>query len=224
MDVCKQIKKVIDESERPEALAYVASQHIASCKDCSSFADERARLKELLLSAGRVSAPPDFDFKLKARLAEVRERRHSWWATPAGYLKFGAATAALVLAVFAAQTSNLFSNDAPNESSVNEAPKAQPFNQSAIAVAPPPAINDNRVISNGEPTVPAHLPVRYVRRQARAVAAPVRGFVAEGGTTVLMRGPGGELEVPVPTVSVGAQSLLYVNSGRQTARSVSTSF
>lgn len=224
MDRCKQIKMIIDESDRPEALAYEASQHIASCADCSQFADERAKLKELLRSAGRVSAPPDFDFKLKARLAEVKARKNSWWLSPAGYLKLGAATAALVIAVVAAQTGDLFSGDKPSESIVNEVAKTQPSSPPTIAVAPPPAITRNDAVSHLGTTAPAHFISRNSRRQARPAAAPARGFVAEDRTMVLMRGPAGELEVAVPTVSVGAQSLLYVNSGRQPARSVSTSF
>jgi hypothetical protein len=225
MDRCKQIKFIIDESDRPEALAYEAGQHIASCADCSQFADERAKLKELLRSAGRVSAPPDFDFKLKARLAEVKARKDSWWLSPAGYLRLGAATAALVIAVVAAQTGGLFSGDKPSEAIVNEVAKTQPSsNPPTIAVAPPSAITRDGAVSNPGTTAPAHFISRNSRRQARPAATPVRGFVAEDRTMVLMRGPAGELEVAVPTVSVGAQSLLYVNSGRQSARSVSTSF
>lgn len=223
MDRCKQIKMIIDESDRPEALAYEASQHIASCANCSQFADERAKLKELLRSAGRVSAPPDFDFKLKARLAEVKARKNSWWLSPAGYLRLGAATAALVIAVVAAQTGDLFSGDKPSESIVSEVAKTQPSSP-PIAVAPPSEITRGDAVSHPGTTAPAHFISRNSRRPARPAATPARGFVAEDRTMVLMRGPAGELEVAVPTVSVGAQSLLYVNSGRQSARSLSTSF
>jgi len=219
---------IIDEADRPEALDYGASHHIASCVGCSQFADERAKLKALLESAGRVSAPPDFDFKLKARLAEVKERKSSWWFTPAGYLRLGAATAAVVMAVVAAQTSGFFSADIPAEPFVSDSAKIQPSTQPGIAVAPPPASRDtrrdDRVVTNPETTGAVKFISKNSRRQTRPAPEPVRGFVAEDGTMVLMRGPAGELEVPVPTVSVGAQSLMYVNSGRQTARNVSTSF
>jgi len=225
MDGCKQIKVIIDEADRPEALAYSASQHIASCSDCGQFLDERAKLKALLADVGRVSAPADFDFKLKARLAEVKGRKNSWWLTPAGYLRLGGATAALVIAVVAAQTSGLFSAEKPSESFGQEAVTTpNPPTVSALPTVPP-ARDDRRVAPDAETTAPTNIAIsRGQRRPSRPAAVSVRGYVAEDGTMVLMRGPAGEHEVPVPTVSVGAQSLMYVNSGRHTARAVSTSF
>lgn len=224
MEGCKQIKRIIDEADRTEAIAYVASQHLASCAACSAFADERARLKELLAGAGRVSAPSDFDIKLKARLIQVKEQKSSWWIVPTGYLKLGAATAALVIAVVAAQTSNFFSDREQSQAPVNDIAKSQLSNPPSVITtpAPPPSIDDE-VATQPHSTAPSHFISRTSRRQVRP-AAPVRGFIAEDGTMVLMRGPAGEHEVPVPTVSVGAQSLLYVNSGRHSARSISTSF
>jgi hypothetical protein len=45
------------------------------------------------------------------------------------------------------------------------------------------------------------------------------------GGAIFIPGRNGEHDVTVPTVSVGAQSLIYVNSGRQQpARAVSVSF
>jgi hypothetical protein len=46
------------------------------------------------------------------------------------------------------------------------------------------------------------------------------------GGAIFIPGRNGEHDITVPTVSVGAQSLIYVNSGRQqqSARAVSVSF
>lgn len=226
MEGCKQIKALIDEADRPEALAYTASQHIASCNDCGQFADERAKLKALLADVGRVSAPADFDFKLKARLAEVKGRKSSWWLMPSGYLKLGGATAALVIAVVAAQTGGLFSADKAVESTVSGPVQVQPVTPPSVAVNPPapPAIIKNDVEPDHKTIATANPYSRTQRRQARTAPEAARVYVAEDGTMVLMRGPAGEHQVPVPTVSVGAQSLMYVNSGRHTARAISTSF
>ena len=227
MDGCNQVKRVIDEADRPDAIAFAASQHMASCAACSAFADERARLKELITAAGRVSAPADFDIKLKARLLQVKDRRSRWWVVPAGYLKLGAATAALVVAVVAAQTTNFFSGE-QSQAPGGDVARTQPASPPSADAMPAQPHRGTEVMSPTVdlPAAPMHVRVAAVRnnrRQART-AAPVRGFIAEDGTMVLMRGPAGELEVPVPTVSVGAQPLLYVNSGRHSARSISTSF
>ncbi|HEX5735073.1 MAG TPA: hypothetical protein VF131_19740 [Blastocatellia bacterium] len=224
MDGCKQIKVLIDEAERPEAIAYAASQHIASCNDCGQFLDERAKLKALLADVGRVSAPTDFDFKLKARLAEVKGRKNSWWLTPSGYLRLGGATAALVIAVVAAQTGGLFSADKTAGPVLSESTQSQPINPPTMAVVSPPVITKEVVEPDYKVPAAGLVGSRNNRRQVRTTPAAVSGYIAEDGTMVLMRGPAGEHEVPVPTVSVGAQSLMYVNSGRQTARAVSTSF
>ena len=226
MDGCNQIKRMIDEADRPDQIAYAASQHMASCAACSAFADERARLKELIASAGRVSAPSDFDIKLKARLIQVKEQKGYWWVVPTGYLKLGAATAALVIAVVAAQTSNFFSGSQQPQATGNDLARTQPVNQPGVGATTPRPSTGNEGIASVVDTPAVPSPIRVSRNNRRQVrtAAPVRGFIAEDGTTVLMRGPAGELEVPVPTVSVGAQSLLYVNSGRHSARSISTSF
>jgi hypothetical protein len=51
------------------------------------------------------------------------------------------------------------------------------------------------------------------------------GYVTgEDGGVVLLRGRNGDMDVQMPTVSVGAQPLLYVSAGQRTARSVGTSF
>ena len=224
MDCCKQTKLLIDEADRPEAIAYSARQHIASCNDCGQFLDERAKLKALLADVGRVSAPSDFDFKLKARLAEVKGRKNSRWLMPSGYLKLGGATAALVIAVVAAQTSGLFSADKPAEPVVNESAQSQPVNHPSIAVVPPGVITKDVVEPDHRSPAAGFVGSRNNRRQTRTAPAAASRYIAEDGTMFLMRGPAGEHEVPVPTVSVGAQSLMYVKTGRQTARAVSTSF
>jgi hypothetical protein len=56
------------------------------------------------------------------------------------------------------------------------------------------------------------------------VTAGEAGMV-DGGA-IFIPGRNGEHDVTIPTVSVGAQPLLYVNSGRQpqSARAVSVSF
>jgi hypothetical protein len=47
---------------------------------------------------------------------------------------------------------------------------------------------------------------------------------AEDGGVVLVRGRNGDMDVQMPTVSVGAQPLLFVSAGQRTVRNVGTSF
>jgi hypothetical protein len=68
---------------------------------------------------------------------------------------------------------------------------------------------------------------RYYQRRGGAVAnsrvmPEGHPSIQEGGV-VLVRGPNGEREVPMPTVSVGAQPLFYSRQS-QPVRNVATSF
>jgi hypothetical protein len=53
---------------------------------------------------------------------------------------------------------------------------------------------------------------------------PLGYFAAEDGGVVLVRGRNGDVDVQVPTVSVGAQPLFYVSAGQRPVRNVGTSF
>ena len=71
----------------------------------------------------------------------------------------------------------------------------------------------------------AALAIRH-RRGDFAVnkVAPPGYLTVEDGGVVLVRGRNGDMDVQVPTVSVGAQPLLYVSAGQRTVRNVGTSF
>ncbi|HYO90721.1 MAG TPA: hypothetical protein VEQ40_03765 [Pyrinomonadaceae bacterium] len=68
---CKVAIREIEELEMSAALSAEASAHLLSCGSCRSFADERASLRLLVGSLDKVSAPPDFDWRLRARLNEA---------------------------------------------------------------------------------------------------------------------------------------------------------
>lgn len=225
MSQCNYIKKLIDEADKPDLLPFQANEHILGCSDCGSFATQRASLRKLMASGRRVSAPVNFDAVLGARLAEVKGRRGFSWLSSPGYLRLGAATAGLVIMIFAAQYAGLFGNHPMRTS------------QPQIAVIQPPQVNekpDSVAVPTLQPAVTAAASlsvgasrgqrVRHVDSTTRGSAVPAGYFTAEDGGVVLVRGRNGDLEVPMPTVSVGAQPLLYVSGGQRTVRNVSASF
>ena len=224
MNGCNYIRERIDEADNPNLLPFEVAEHIAECKDCGRFATERSGLRALLSGGTRINAPVNFDAMLHARLAEVKSRSTFWWLGSFGYARIATATAAIAVMVFAAQFSELFSTKTvapttePGIGSVPGAPTPAP------RVGPPEA----RIAS---------LPVAVLRPRGYSnVAKPRRGtmtasgsvpigyFAAEDGGVVLVRGRNGDMDVPVPSVSVGAQPLLYVSAGQRTVRNVSGSF
>lgn len=74
---CRTTRREIDELElghRPSAQAAV---HIAACIGCQEFQAERTSLRELVGSLEPVIAPPDFDMRLRARIAAEKYDKRS---------------------------------------------------------------------------------------------------------------------------------------------------
>ena len=69
---CRATRQEIDEGGG--RLSGQALRHVASCAQCLAFQNERARLRELLTSLEPVTAPADFDFRLRARIAAQTEK------------------------------------------------------------------------------------------------------------------------------------------------------
>ena len=231
MKVCNEIKRRIDEADKPDQLSLEISRHTAQCADCRTFGNERAELRDLLASGARVSVPVNFDAVLNARLAEVKAPKSFAWLSPA-YLRFGAATAMLAVMVFAAQRSDLFSTEyqALAAASVSLSPDRS-GNPEWISRAATPGSSAVEPSANqsGEHVLAAYHqgPRINVRQRGRAVSAPVEAenyFSPYEGGVILVRGQNGEREVTVPTVSIGAQPLFYSSRPAQAVRSVSTSF
>jgi len=70
---CRETRREIDESELHQALSDSALNHMQSCAACQAFRNERTRLRDLVGSLEPVTAPADFDFRLRARLAAQRQ-------------------------------------------------------------------------------------------------------------------------------------------------------
>ncbi len=232
MNGCKYIKERIDEAEKPDLLSFEVTDHIGQCDDCERFAIERAALRKLVAGGARVSAPINFDAMLNARLAEVKARRSFWRLGPTAYLRLGAATAGLVVMIFAAQYAGLFSANprVSNESQSQSRgavpiPTPTPGNPAPSApdlVAPSPG----PVVAATRRQYPDFSSTPRVRRGdvLAGRAAPAGYLTAEDGGVVLVRGRNGDMDVQMPTVSVGAQPLLYVSAGQRTVHNVGTSF
>jgi hypothetical protein len=78
---CKACRIEIEETEANESLSVRARAHAETCLPCRAFRHERQALRQLVGSLETVAAPPDFDFRLRARLAATAgegRRRFAW--------------------------------------------------------------------------------------------------------------------------------------------------
>src|SRR5690242_6561624 len=66
---CEVIRQELDELVLGETISAAAAEHLRECAECREFNEKQTRLRQIVGSLGTVSAPPDFDFRLRARLA-----------------------------------------------------------------------------------------------------------------------------------------------------------
>ncbi|HMF58135.1 MAG TPA: hypothetical protein VK619_17460 [Pyrinomonadaceae bacterium] len=74
---CREFQIEVEESETGRELSAGAAAHCGVCGSCRSFFMERRALREILGKVPPVSAPSDFDFRLRARLATTGETRRN---------------------------------------------------------------------------------------------------------------------------------------------------
>lgn len=66
---CEVIRRELDELTLDEAWSERATRHLETCPSCRQFQEEQIKLRRMVGSLGTVAAPADFDFRLRARLA-----------------------------------------------------------------------------------------------------------------------------------------------------------
>ena len=230
---CRTARMAIDTGQQRDRLEQDVSGHVTGCAECASYADETFKLIALMQSQPRVEAPPDFDFRLRARIARERDVRHGVLDRLAAFWQksFSPARAAAVLALIAVSITSgtiYFTRDAA---------KPKPQEIAAIVDKVPATVTATPAV-----TVPVLEPVTapvpansLARNSSRGLAVSPVGSVSEprvaavryGGSEmtsqeVLIYGPGGSRSIRVPRrgQSLGAELAVLQNAGiSQSSRS-----
>ena len=66
---CEVIRRELEELMLDGTCSTSAAEHLKACSDCREFNRTQTKLRRMVGSLGTVEAPPDFDFRLRARLA-----------------------------------------------------------------------------------------------------------------------------------------------------------
>ncbi len=230
---CQTCRAEIEELEAGAPLSERAGAHVRVCPECWAFHDERQALRRLVGSLGPVGAPPDFDFRLRARLAAAKasESQQAPWRTflasvPAISL---AAAFALLVAGFVIYK-QMQTRQPANETAARQAEQGPAVKDSTQpgevtpAVTPETAKHENPpVIEDVNPprvTVKNNNPRRGVTQQSVAKAPPQivsndSAVRAAQETTAPERGqPLGEVvELPVRSASQPVRVSLDGRSG-----------
>jgi hypothetical protein len=156
---CKACRIEIEEAEACAPVSARARSHAETCQSCGAFLVERRSLRQLVGSLETVTAPPDFDFRLRARLAAARSADHRMFAwqrfVPHAFpaMAFAALLALVVGVPLIFQQVNLNRRDdaRPTEAVANvPAREGQP----GQVVSAPPSVAP--VESSGEDTAAHH--------------------------------------------------------------------
>ena len=67
--ICSTIRRQLDDMRLDEPQGLDVSRHLNECRECREFHEKQSKLRLIVASLGTVSAPPDFDFRLRSRLA-----------------------------------------------------------------------------------------------------------------------------------------------------------
>jgi hypothetical protein len=187
---CQTIRETIDTASRRAGYGDSVHTHLAGCVDCRRHANEMSSLLALLNDQPRIEASPDFEFRLRARIARTEaEPELSTGLLLAGWGKFwsrsfslGQAAAAMAtIAVMVTASSFYFTNS--NEMAT---PSSSPVVAAAIKLPDQTLVNPvaETLVNQARPVRPATRPAssRASRPQALQPAGlPTSGSKAPAG-------------------------------------------
>ena len=167
---CEPVRRELEESMLNDAFSATTAEHLRGCNDCREFQREQTKLRQIVGSLGTVNAPPDFDFRLRARLAA--DSQGAWFRYWSFAVK-GLATAA-ILVVFGVGIAVVWQRGyeqtplAQGPQSATPAGPIQPEQPKVTSSSPAPAITPTIAVNNE----PKRKPERSV------VVKPKRSLVA----------------------------------------------
>jgi len=232
---CELIRRELDELMLDEAYSSSTVEHLRECAECREFHDKQTKLRQIVGSLGTVAAPPDFDFRLRARLANESSRAAQFHYWPLARRGLAVATLLLVFATGAVWVRNVIHQpSAPGEVASKEKPKVQPPAKSTETVALAGPVNSDQsliaTVREKRPQIvkgerPAPATYKSKRPMTAVDFSSVRAEVINGmqpvGTSTAFPidaslqsfkvsvddGRGNARTISVPTISFGSQRI-----------------
>jgi hypothetical protein len=231
---CGVVRRELDELMLDEACSTSAAAHLRECGECREFHQQQTRLRQIVGSLGTVSAPADFDFRLRARLASDSS---SVAYLPLMRRGFALATVLLVFATGAFLVRNVMDRSGTENGVVStnnqpsrvpeppkqvETPKESQNNsgQQLVASRPekhPQPVKNERPQSTTSRTARRLVAEDFSSQRAEVISGQeaVSGFEAipldaslQSFKVSLDDGRGNARTISVPTISFGSQRML----------------
>lgn len=180
---------------RRERLSEAAEAHLAACEGCRVFGAERLALSRLVGGLEKVSAPADFDFRMRARMAAEASAQ----ATRARWFNLSPAALSWPLAAcFALVVSGALYFQQQQQPNAITTPSEQPRN-AVVAFEQTPQASLNQETSQSAPT-------RNVETESGTDAPSLKNSVAAARRQVSpVRGSGGRTTVDAAQIRAGIE-------------------
>ena len=227
--ICNQVRFEIDEKDLTAALSTSAMEHLRDCSECQEFQNKETRLREIVGSLEPVNAPPDFDFRLRARLVNDRTVASYRSMSAVRLWRMRSAAVAAMLLIFAAtvymiRQSQPVQQTSGSDQTTSASNDTKAAKQADSTTAPPEAVatkagsestsNEKRNVRPRPVTATAKRPTATV--EYSATVAPVFTIdqtfpidVSQPSFKVsLDDGRGTSRTISVPTVSFGSRRVL----------------
>ena len=235
---CGVVRQELDELMLGETGSASVIEHLRECAACREFNQQQTKLRQIVGSLGTVSAPPDFDFRLRARLAN--DSSSAGFAWPFARRGFALATVLLVFATGAVLLKNVLNRPAGGgEVVTTQQPAVVPEPPKPVETGTPKAVQVNpgpqlaalpekrpQAIKSERPSSASRTPRRLVAEDFSSTRAevisgqePVNEFDAfpldaslQSFKVLLDDGRGNARTISVPTVSFGSQRMLQTGN------------
>lgn len=213
---CQKCQAEIEESEFGATLNVAAQTHLRACATCRKFYDERTALRELVAGLGTVGAPPDFEFRLRARIAAEKSStspRTLWRRFAPGTISIAlAACFALVVAA----TLRLRPSSPPTDAA---SVKSQPEKIAAANLIDEAATADAQAMKNAQKLSASVVPVEVKGSDKQAASNKLQNSKERRTRTTLRAA---NFVAKKRTDLRGSSELLAQMDGRALASSDST--
>ena len=237
---CEVIRRELDELMIDQTCSPAALEHLRECAACREFHEQQTKLRQIVGGLGTIAAPPDFDFRLRARLANDASSatfhlKSTYWSL--ARRGFAVAVVLIVLATGMVLVRNVMNR--PEVVAVKEQPAVQPPAPKPSAESPKSTANTQEfsaVVPENSPQKfrndrPGQTPAKIKHRTVAIDFSSERADVINGSVAAstafpidaslqslrvsLDDGRGNARTISVPTISFGSQRVLQ--SGNQFA-------
>ncbi|HKG60844.1 MAG TPA: hypothetical protein VKB05_13875 [Pyrinomonadaceae bacterium] len=227
---CKLIRRELDELMLGAEWSAAATEHLRECASCREFQVQQTKLRQIVGSLGTVEAPADFDFRLRARLANDAGSAPTFFWT---FVRRGLAVAAMVIVIVTGVVvvRDVFRQMENNKVEVAQKPEVrQPVKPDEAAPVVPEEKKTDHVVAGVTPATirkirPTQADYRkqpLATKDVSSVGASVLNRTEPAGvsasfpidasaqsfTVSLEDGRGNAKTISVPTVSFGSQRIV----------------